>query len=121
MTRSPKASRREKVRTQLKRLRGEARNAGCFAIGRARDCYGGITLHHIVAQQRLRRELEGNQLADALCDPRNLVGVCFGCHQLVEGCSIRVEVADLPEGFTDFIAQYGLEGALPRHLQAVIA
>jgi hypothetical protein len=102
----------------------------CFAKGRHRPCYGRLTVHHIIAQARLRREHaslsaayrrgEGPRpwsLTKALKDERNLREVCWGCHQCVEAGSIPVELSDLPEGFFEFVSEYRLAGLLPRHLR----
>lgn len=119
----------------------------CFAKGRSRDCYGRITVHHVVSQQRLKRRfpvgarlnpvtgakyirvlrrdlaITGRDipLRTILGDPRNHVDVCFGDHQLVEGGSLSVGPRDLPEGFWSFVRDYDLWGDLPRHLQEVAA
>ena len=98
-----------------------------FVAGRieGRACYGAMTTHHIVPQGRIKkavRAVNGAQVR-ALRDSRNLVGCCLGCHLgLVETGNPEAQVRpeDLPAGFQDFLEQYGLEGAVPRHLQAVV-
>lgn len=104
----------------------------CFAKGRHRSCYGPLTFHHIVPRQRIKVEyrslLQANRrsqgprpwsLVKALGDERNLILVCWGCHQCVEGGSIPVELSDLPNGFWDFVSDYELEGLVPRHLTGI--
>jgi hypothetical protein len=107
----------------------ELRRGTCFATGRHRECYGRLTVHHVIAQQRIKRvhrslvqafrRGQGPRpwsLAKALQDKSNLVVCCFGCHQCVEAGSIRVEPSDLPHGFWAFVYAHGLAGELPRHL-----
>lgn len=117
----------------------------CFVAGRVKDreCYGAITRHHIVPKAKIRKRfphgakvnpvtgpyylprLSGEQekaavrLPQIVADTRNLIGVCFGCHVgLVEtgNPDARVQFDDLPDGFWDFVGEYGFAAVLPRHL-----
>lgn len=95
----------------------------CFCAGRVpgRACYGAITHEHIVPRQRIKLHVKpvSGQQVRALRDRRNIVGVCLGCHlgTLTTGNPLaQVQPSDLPAGFWDFIEQYNLWAALPRHL-----
>jgi hypothetical protein len=82
--------------------------------------------HHVVKRQRIRAAWKSLMAAKrrggpkpwgitkAIEDPRNLVWTCLRHH------TEETEMP-LPEGFHDFLAEYGLEGAVPRHLQDVAA
>jgi hypothetical protein len=48
-------------------------------------------------------------LTQALADARNLVPVCGRCHK-------EESPMPLPAGFAEFVAEYGFEGLVPRHL-----
>jgi hypothetical protein len=101
----------------------------CFARGRhGRTCDHARQRHHIVTQQHIRRDhatlraayRRGGpkpwKLSRALTDRRLWVWVCWAHHQLETSGKLRVEKADLPPGFWDAVAEYGLERHVPAHL-----
>lgn len=73
-----------------------------------------IHLHHVIRQQRLKRDLPKSQHKEALADRRNLIPSCWTCHGKVHNGAIKETV--LPEGFWQFVDEHQLFGALPRHL-----
>jgi hypothetical protein len=80
-----------------------------------------VQRHHVVKQARIRREWrrlmaekrrggpDPWSVTRALADRRNLIPVCLACHK-------EERPLPLPAGFWEFVADYGLEAALPRHL-----
>lgn len=103
----------------------------CFVAGRVpgRACYGGYQWHHIIPQQAIKRHWRSMRaearrggpepwtLTLALYDKRNRLPVCSGCHLgVLETGKVHVEPADLPRGFWEFVREYDLGGAVPRHL-----
>lgn len=102
----------------------------CFAVGRGgRICDGAKQRHHVVDKHGIRRAWKTLRaehrrggpkpwaVTRALADGRNMLDVCWAHHQLVEGGSLHVELADVPVGFWNFVREYGLIAELPRHLQ----
>jgi len=91
-------------------------------LGRCFNCGEQATeRHHVIPVQRLRRwvkPVDGRQVR-AIRDLRNQLDVCRPCHEAVENGTIRIEASSLPLDFDGFVEQYGLAGALPRHLQEV--
>lgn len=92
-------------------------------------CAGRPTNHHLISQQRIKRRWETLNAAyrrgmgprpwskrRCLEDRRNILRVCWdGHHQRVENrLSIAVEAHELPEGFWDFVDEYGLHAEVPR-------
>jgi hypothetical protein len=98
-----------------------------------RECYGAKTWHHIISRQQIVKRLTSgkwvdrelaNYIADVLADPRLLVQACFGCHLgVIETANpaVRLTEDELPDGFFDAVAEYGLERDLPRHLRTEAA
>lgn len=94
----------------------------CYAQGP--DCDGPVEAHHLVKRQRIRREwrrLKAEQrrggpkpwsVTKAIEDERNIVGACKLTHHVEE------TAVPIPDGFWDFIAEYGLEPCLPRWITA---
>ena len=90
---------------------------GCVFHGD--DCWGRLTVHHIVSQQRIKRAHKTQQdalrhddwvpllfgLTDALNDERNLVVLCWFHHGQVEAKRLYVTV---PDSAREFAAEYGL-------------
>ena len=106
------------------------RTNGCFARGRhGRDCDHARQGHHIVKKQHIRlrhrslvasyRRRGGERpwgLHRALKDPRLQITVCWAHHQLEHSGKLKVLEHDLPGGFWDAVAEYGLEPWVPSHL-----
>lgn len=86
----------------------------CVFCGKA-----GTERHHIVPVQRLRRWVKpvNGQQVRAIRDLRNQLDTCRPCHEAIENGTTRVEAESLPLDFDGFVEQYGVFGALPRHLQ----
>lgn len=104
--------------------------SACIAKGRAHcDCDGRLEEHHLIPQQRIKREHKsavaahrrgGPQpwgLARALGDRRNLVRICKRHHELVTNHILWLEREDLPAGAWAFAAELdevcGANGATP--------
>ncbi len=101
------------------------------------ECYGRLEWHHVVKQQRLRREFPHGAalrpaevgarcwvrpnygeapsltLADILGDTRNRVWLCKHHHKLVT--NHRVDVP-LPDSVWEFAREFGLDAALENDL-----
>lgn len=87
--------------------------------GTCRFCGKPATqFHHVVAQNRLDRFLSPDLAQKAKADRRNGIPVDWACHDLIERDPTRVTQDKLHSGFWEFVAQYDLFAALPRHLQA---
>jgi hypothetical protein len=76
---------------------------------------GRMTRHHLLKQQRLRKELDLDIAEYALADPRGMVNACWRHHQLVENRRIVVWREDLPAEFWDFARELGLQGWAERY------
>jgi hypothetical protein len=102
----------------------------CFAAGRhGRACDHARQRHHIVKQQHIRlrhRSLTAAhrrggpkppwRLHVALKDPRLWRWICWHHHQLETSSKLQVLERDLPDGFWEAVAEYGLEPWVPSHL-----
>jgi hypothetical protein len=102
----------------------------CFAYGRhGRTCDHARQPHHIVKRQHIRlvhRSLVAAhrrggpapawKLHTAVKDRRLILPVCWAHHQLETSGKLRVEAADLPDGFWDAVREYGLQTYVPDHL-----
>lgn len=77
--------------------------------------------HHVCPQNRIDNYLTGDGARSAKADKRNGVPICHPCHDQVEHDRLQVSREQLHPGFKDFLAEYGLGGAVPRHLQEVAA
>lgn len=92
-------------------------------------CSGRLDWHHIIPRGRIADAvLKGRgltpdlaeQLRVALSDRRVLVGACNGHHLgPVENASPAAQLREdeLPCGFWDYVAEHGLEDAVPRYLR----
>lgn len=88
-------------------------------------CEGVMDAHHLLPKQRLKQEFSSNgtlygggpdvRLGDVLSDPRNGILACRRHHDLVERRLVVVRAADLPQRFSAFCADYGLEGWQSRY------
>jgi cytochrome c553 len=72
--------------------------------------------HHVVSQSRLDR-LPKEIRQQAKADPRNALALCYACHHDETNGRAVVELEHLHPDFNRFLTEYGLEGALPRHLR----
>jgi RecJ-like exonuclease len=104
------------VKAQTSSLgRGKARllspSGTCLICGNA-----ALDWHHVCPQSRIQRFVLDAERKAALEDRRNLIPVCRDCHERIERAVLHVEPHQLPVGFWDFIQQYDLFVALPRHL-----
>lgn len=72
--------------------------------------------HHVIAQQRLERFVLVGERQKAKGDRRNTVPLCALCHDRVGSGSLHLARHELHPGFSSFVEQYDLAGALPRHL-----
>ena len=102
----------------------------CFAAGRhGRTCDHARQRHHVVKQQHIKvrhaslraAHRRGGpapawKLATGLKDRRLWRWICWAHHQLEHSGKLRVESSDLPDGFWDAVAEYGLERWVPSHL-----
>lgn len=105
------------------------------------DCAGRLEWHHVVKQQRLKREFrygawrhpgeatyrpigrhgvrsihetEHLSLTQILGDPRNRVWVCSFHHERISNGRVKVE---LPDSVWEFARAFGLEGMLENDLR----
>lgn len=91
----------------------------------------GMTDHHLISQQRIRRVWKTLNagyrrggpkpwsLRRCLEDRRNMVRICWEPHhQRVENRIIYVEAHQLPDGFFDFVREYGLEAQVDQRWTA---
>ncbi len=87
----------------------------CFAHGRSL-CGGRMEWHHILSQQRLRRELrhQPGGFSVALLDPANLLFICKQHHEQVTNARLRFTRAELPESVEAFAEAHGVAWMLDR-------
>lgn len=108
----------------------------------SKDCAGRLEWHHVIKQQRLRREFKygafeiptwqltaaseqvwspAHRYADPdlsldsiLGDTRNRIFLCSHHHELVTNGRVKVE---LPDSVWEFAREFGLEGMLENDLR----
>ena len=86
----------------------------CFAAhlpGKdAGECSGRLDPHHVLSQQRIKKELgvEKHYLADR----RNIVPLCRFHHAQFHDGPLRFKRHELPSSVEEFAREFGLEWAL---------
>ena len=75
-----------------------------------------VEYHHACPQNRIDNYLPEPEAQEAKADIRNGVQSCRPCHDAVEGNPQLLEPRHLQPNFTDFLLEWDLFAALPRHL-----
>ena len=94
------------------------RPTSCAMEYRHHGCAGALEPHHVIPVQRIRRMVQpvNTNRVRAIRDLRNIVVLCSLHHRNLEAGVYVVDEADLHPEFWDYVAEFGLTGALPRHL-----
>jgi hypothetical protein len=86
------------------------RDQGCVVHVNPADCDEGFDAHHVVPQQRLRREAP-----ELLWEPEAGVGVCGLAHRQHHSCVRRIRWQELPASVRAFLRAAGFGAYLQRH------